>query len=612
MAITTVDKVKINKYLKEHSVDELNYLEMCDTIGKRGKISDIEFLDYFTECVIFEFRKSTKISIKHVIKFASLVEKFLFRLNNDNIEISDITLDKIRNFKELYNEYLKRNNFEIDEEFGDSWLDFVLETIDELYPAENATEPTSIYINLVEDLNEKIKSLEKELSSATKSYKKLQDSYECKLEEVETLKNNFGSLLHESTTKDKMISELNEEITSLNRKISELEVQLSKLQDENSALGMYKEQCEILSNKTEELLSKVKDLLEIIDNDLLAKKMAADLEKKHSDIESLIYQKLLFERVTIDELLAYIQVHGFVSNKDEIAALLKSIKSKIQIDSSFFSTSPTYKIITPKVLEDGNFSIHIPFGQKHYDIMLVSDFHIKEVNQKVLNGFDILNDYCVKNNIHLILNLGDFYDGFSSKPLDYNNAINNYSVIEQSISLIPKVDGLYHAILGGNHDRNIVSYGFDPLEILANEREDFINLGYIHSIVSLCNSSNVVGMFDIHHPDTFDFPINLDEDGISMGDMDNYLSDVYRKLGRNRDESYIDIFGHTHRSQFNYPGSYCYIPSYLEGKSKKGACHLRIYFDEDTNIKYMVFMPLSFNTKLVKNNELIYQKILSK
>ena len=46
MAITAVDKVKINKYLKEHALGDICYLDMCEAIGKRDKISNVEFLDY--------------------------------------------------------------------------------------------------------------------------------------------------------------------------------------------------------------------------------------------------------------------------------------------------------------------------------------------------------------------------------------------------------------------------------------------------------------------------------------------------------------------------------------------------------------------------------------
>ena len=73
---------------------------------------------------------------------------------------------------------------------------------------------------------------------------------------------------------------------------------------------------------------------------------------------------------------------------------------------------------------------------------------------------------------------------------------------------------------------------------------------------------------------------------LDIDEMNNYLSSIYQKQNRDRDDSYIDIFGHTHKSQFNYLAGYCYIPSYFDGGSKRGACHLRIYFDEDTDIKY--------------------------
>jgi len=121
-----------------------------------------------------------------------------------------------------------------------------------------------------------------------------------------------------------------------------------------------------------------------------------------------------------------------------------------------------------------------------------------------------------------------------------------------------------------------------------------------------------LGKFDIHHPYTFDFPIELDDDGIDLVDINGYLDDIYQKQGRSRDDSYVDIFGHTHRSQVNYPGSYCFVPSFFEGKSRRGACHLRIYFDEESDIKYMVFMPLTISDRLVKNTEIIYQKLLKK
>ena len=224
----------------------------------------------------------------------------------------------------------------------------------------------------------------------------------------------------------------------------------------------------------------------------------------------------------------------------------------------------------------------------------------------------MINDYCAKNGISLVLNLGDFYDGFGGNPLDYESACKNQKLVEESITAIPRADGIYHAVLGGNHERNISYGGIDPIKMLTDEREDFIDLGYYHSTVCLDGNFGTMGKFDLHHPSNFDFPIDLEEDGLIVDGMNEYLDDFYSRYGRNRDESYIDIFGHTHRNQFNYASGYCYVPAFFDGKSRRGACHLRIYFDEDTGIKYMVFMPLGITNKLVKNNEIVYQKVLSR
>lgn len=603
MAITAVDKMKLSQYLKAHAVGDIYYLDMCDYLSKRGKISNTEFLEHFTDCVASEFRKEGKISVKQVIKLISVVEAFVVWSHEENSEVSEETLDKIRSFKEFYDEYLIKNVLDADADVL-ATIDSTLNTVNELYPSETKSESVSKYINQIAELEAQVKKLQRELSEITRVYESLQQSYEQKTERADSLYTETVSLGKEVRSKERDIASLGKTIDSLNARIAELEGLLAQSQLENTSLAPYKE-------KYETLRKEVETLRTTIEEDALAKKEAAKLAVKESKIEALIYQKLLLDGATLDELVKYVKENRIISDRTEIAKLLRRVRQKINVSSNSFSLTPTYRIEQPRLIEDELFSINVPFGCKHYDIMLVSDFHVKEFDRKVLNGFDALNDYCTKHGISLILNLGDFYQGFSARPLDYENAIKNYQTVEQAITSIPRADGLYHAVLGGNHDRNIANYGFDPISLLTSEREDFINLGYTHSVISLSNPTTTLGVFDIHHPDTFDFPISLDENGIDIGEISGYLADIYARQGRSREDSYIDLLGHTHRSQFNYPGSYYFLPPFLEGGAKKGACHLRVYFDEDTGIKYMVFMPLSFcATKLVQNNEIVYQKTL--
>ena len=65
--------------------------------------------------------------------------------------------------------------------------------------------------------------------------------------------------------------------------------------------------------------------------------------------------------------------------------------------------------------------------------MLVSDFHIREIDSGVLKEFDVLNNYCSRSGIKLILNLGDFYQGTAGHTFEYENAVTNHKVVEKSI-----------------------------------------------------------------------------------------------------------------------------------------------------------------------------------
>ena len=606
MTLTAIDKIKITKYLKEHAIDDIYYLDLCDAIGKRGKVKDIEFLIYFTDCVVSEFRKNEKISIKQLTKLIMTIDSFLTWMNEENKDIDDKTLDIIRSFEDLYDDYLNRNNYDIDIEFTDNVIGRVLDTINKLYPTKSGdNESLGKYINQIADLEEMIKKLKRELEENNRLYDLLDDNYKKDKDRLSISQKDVIKLTREVKNKNKEIISLNERISSLTEEITRLEEQVSVAMTDLEYFRAFKDQYD-------KLLLEVERLNKIIEEDIREQTEKATQRALDFQMEAIIYEQLLFNNVNLDMILVNLKNSGYNPDRNQVYDLLKRIKSRINFISNGFSFTPSYKIVSPTINEHGEFIIDVPVSCKHYDIMLVSDFHIKDIDSKVLAGFDMLNNYCANNGVNLILNLGDFYHGTTGCPVDYDHATFNYRVVEKSISMIPRADGIYHAVLGGNHDRSILKYGFDPIGMLCSEREDFIDLGYSHSTISLNGYFCPLISFDIHHPDTFDFPIDLDDDGIDVSDINMYLDDLYSKQGRNRNESYIDVLGHTHKSQFNNFSGYCYIPSYFEGKSKRGACHLRIYFDEDTGVKYMVFMPLSISDKLIKNNEIIYQKILTK
>ena len=604
MALSTVDKIKIQNYMKTRPMGGMYYEELLELLAKKQRPKHSEFLEFFTECTLVEFRKNEKIYSKTVGKLISCVEYFVEKMKNENIEVEETLLDKVRSIKNYYDEYRARVEIEFDDTLIEDNLGMLENTLEKLYKTENKPqESLSKYIDKITELEEEIKRLERELKEAGKLNETTSKTISQKQERIESLSNQLATASNDLSKKTKEANESTEIIADLTTQIEKLKNELTSLTQENVDLTKIKE-------KYEELTEEVKTLKKQIKDEKTAKTKATNLAAKQENIEELIYQRLLIDNYSIDDLLQVITSKGLKTSRDEVFELLNRMKREINITSPTFKLEPEYKIIQPQLIEGTKFSISVPVGAKYYDVMLVSDFHIDELNNKVIEGFDYLNDYCTANGISLVLNLGDFFEGIGTKHIKYQNALENYQLIEKTIKTLPQAKGIYHGILGGNHDRNIASYGFDPVKMLTEGRSDFVNLGYTHSTIELASPIRKLGEFDIHHPYTFDFPIDLDKDISDVIDMNEYLESIYNAQGRDRDASYIDILGHTHRSQYNTPESYCFIPSYYGSRAKRGACHLRIYFDEATEIKYMIFMPLVLNPKLVKSSEIFHKKVL--
>ena len=113
-------------------------------------------------------------------------------------------------------------------------------------------------------------------------------------------------------------------------------------------------------------------------------------------LKSLIYKTLLVESASINDLLSVIEANGITSDMKEVSRLLREMRKDFNISNGTFNKKPSYKIVKPKLKANGSFSVDVPCECKHMDIMLVSDFHIKEFDKKVLDGFDMINNYCTK------------------------------------------------------------------------------------------------------------------------------------------------------------------------------------------------------------------------
>lgn len=134
-------------------------------------------------------------------------------------------------------------------------------------------------------------------------------------------------------------------------------------------------------------------------------------------------------------------------------------------------------------------------NEKEIKIVFLSDLHLCSEKQRL----DLLHqvyELCIKEDIHIIINGGDFIDGLigpSKKMFDTYE-----KQIEYALKNHPFDKNILNFICLGNHDYNsLQTTGQDLETVLTNKRHDIISLGYGCGALNIKNDKIVV-----IHPNT--------------------------------------------------------------------------------------------------------------
>ena len=227
MPLTGIDKVKLNKYLKEHANGDIYYLDMCDYLGKRGKIKDYEFLEHFTDCVVNEFSKNSKVSLKHLAKMVSIVGSFLTWIHEAGSEINEEVLDKIRSFGSLYEDYLERTGLECETTFRDECIGEVIEMVNTFYPSNNDSDSLAKYVFKIKELEEKVKELERIVEDKKREISVLESNLEKANLNMQNLSGENASIREELKEKKRYLKSVELQLDGLNERLSNLDTLIS-------------------------------------------------------------------------------------------------------------------------------------------------------------------------------------------------------------------------------------------------------------------------------------------------------------------------------------------------------------------------------------------------
>lgn len=644
MALTQVEKIKLLKYLNNNPSNELYRDEFYQgiKITKSTYYETIVFLTNYLNNKLISDKPSVNLINKFLLTISSLIDWCC----EENYSIDDDTVKCLRDIDDNLELFLEKYKMELDEATKVSFVNFkknrdskhLLENenlkndnnMDEKIKEENMELIKKIKKEikfLKEEINEnekKIIELEKELNIRDRAIKKREErilNLEEQLTEYRTDKKNLNAILCEYKKNifslETRIEELDNVVENLNNSNMNIEKKHQELTAAYEILLVEKEDQKVL---VDELRGTIKNYWEREQLEQRKKELekvkSEEIKLRDLKIESILIKELAGSSLTIDKIIEKLKQEEIILDSKQIYEYLKKLKNKVNIVSpSFNMFPPEYTICRPNIITDSNLAININKEIKCYDLLLLSDFHINRVDEEIKKTADIVYEYCAANNINLVLDLGDFL----CSPL-YGRAnlvtglSNSQRIMDDVISNFPEHNGIYHAILGGNHDKEMVNYGVDPIKLITDAREDFISLGYDHCVINLKQELLNLGGFVIHHPQK-KIPDSLIESSTlyNASTFVKYLDGYYSKSKNEKYDSYIDVIGHFHKSLFDAVNEFVVVPSITKDRQSNGAWHMKIYFDEEKNIKYMIFIPLvKLDKTIIPVTEVVYQKKLTR
>lgn len=575
MAKSSIDK--LNLLLKENK----RYYVIFNFVQSQSNKKEI-----YT-CIINKlqsrFKEKTSISIiNNIIK---LVYKICTEEGFDYHILTKGELYYLSKLSKIYNDYVEKEEYDLDEDVKNKAMD-ISSKVNEMFDIDN--NPSYRLYFQAEQLDANIDDLNERLDDLIKKYRKKN-----KVKKI----NNYD----ENT----LLNEILLIIESLNKELINIEHEALK----NSIDNEFIKYIENIINKLNLAQDEYKNLNSEIESYQTMCVNIMDEENIEKEFKRVVLDKLCTSSCTLQELHSYLESCKIYMSDDELYQRLNGLNNKVNIiDESHLSLPSYYKVCEPLFKTLQTFKINIPDYKKELDLLLISDLHIGNINENIYERLYNLYEYAINNNISTIINLGDLCS-LSSFDIGTKRALfEAEKMIEEIILKYPKDNNISNLVMGGNHDKNLFAGGIDCIKRISLERPDFKNLGYDDAFIDIGNN-DTSNYIVLHHPSE---RVGDDSNILTeVNDIKKLLKKFYNDTTLDRDNTLMDFYGHFHKSLLDTANGICVVPSFSKDRYMNGAWHIKLYFDKDVKVNYMVLIPIiSLEKKLTPSQSILYQKKL--
>lgn len=589
--LNQVEKNRILNSIKNQSIGNIVKKEIITKKWSIYTCSEVlNFLISETAKKLDTKRKKTTKTISNLI-YSLYIFYISILKSYEKILISEEDLNIMLNLKTLYEKNIE-NTIEND-----------INTFSELYSIIRKYKKIE-FLDVKEETEQKeevqeelpIKEKNSEESEKLKTFKKKNKELK---KEIKDLESKLERCVDENT-----IKLYKKEIESLQSKIKDLNESINTLSSKNQSLESINENFKKQITDISNALTTKNRILEQELNSIREK--ANNYEKSQNqksfeeEIDNLVLMYLANNNMSISELLECLKMTFPNITKDSILNSLKRLQIRyILTKDTIINNDFTYKLGKKRnnifEFKDKNNSI---------DIIVIADMHIDSNIDSGIKNLNYIYDYAINKNIKTIINLGDIIDSRMYGEETILEKLRLYDeLVDKTIEKLPKDDSIKNLILAGNHDRSLLDIGIDVTDRISKNRLDYLNLGSDHALLQFNNSK-----IGLHHPNRrFDDGfINIEN--INDIELLKNINDYYKYRYLDRNNIFIDLFGHFHVSKISMPNNYVTVPSLNRDHIQNGAYRIKLYFDSNGNIVNSILIPLIVNNKVIESTSINYQK----